>query len=601
MNDHKEGKIALCYIRLSLTRDDNDKNSVDRQKSNIEAICQQKGWIPEWYEDADGHKSGRSEKGRHAWLSLKKRFGDPDVVALVANDLSRLHRKGWRVGDLIETLDRHDIALTLAAPGKQDIDTSTQQGRLLVQFGAMLDEYYAEDVAQRARDSVLYRKAQGITIGRPPFGTVRDENGLLIPSDEGAWLLSDGTFIAGKENEQPEDGAIWRGYYDAAKAILERYSKGGIGAEKLAYEMNEEGWAFRTRKGKPRRINRDDVRRVVATWPEYGGLVTDGKAIARPGYEQEDIDEIAFDEERAVFPIELLRSVARVREKRTFKPSNNGIKRKTHPYPLATITYCAHCEALARKHNDPSLRSTFGGANANDVLRYHHKRGIKCGVQNRSVRCESYEEDFYRLLKLFTIKPEAIELMTELAIESEVKSSKFKNEADVEKQRQKSIALSRRKIEAAKYLFLQGEISQQEYEQHKQQNEREIGHWQAYTTERQQMALELTMCVETVDRIASLWDYSSDEDRRGLVHNLFEYVVYNLDQRRIVDFRLKPWAERFMVLRAKLYQDEHGIVEEVFIDADEDQGSVVSYAPYGVRTRVSALRGRRPRPLDEWS
>ncbi len=118
------------------------------------------------------------------------------------------------------------------------------------------------------------------------------------------------------------------------------------------------------------------------------------------------------------------------------------------------------------------------------------------------------------------------------------------------------------------------------------------------------MALELTMCVETIDRIAGLWDHSSDEDRRGLVHNLFEYVVYNLDQRRIVDFRLKPWAERFMVLRAKLYKDKQGIAgDEVFTDEDEneDQGSVVSYAPYGVRTRVSALRGRRPRPLDEWS
>jgi len=37
----------------------------------------------------------------------------------------------------------------------------------------MIDEYYAEDISQRAKDSVRYRKKRGISIGRLPFGTVR--------------------------------------------------------------------------------------------------------------------------------------------------------------------------------------------------------------------------------------------------------------------------------------------------------------------------------------------------------------------------------------------------------------------------------------------
>lgn len=207
-NPQKPKNVALCYIRLSFTRDEDDTNSPDRQRSNIQAVCDKNGWMPEWYEDVGGHRSGRSEKNRPAWLSLKQRLDDPDVVALVANDLSRLHRKGWRIGDLIEYVNERELHLMLAAPGRE-IDTTTMKGRMFLQFGAIVDEYYAEDIAQRAKDSVAYRKARGISVGMPPFGTVRDENGHLIPSPEGAWLLPNGRFVAGTKDEAlPEEGAI---------------------------------------------------------------------------------------------------------------------------------------------------------------------------------------------------------------------------------------------------------------------------------------------------------------------------------------------------------------------------------------------------------
>jgi DNA invertase Pin-like site-specific DNA recombinase len=121
----KQANIALCYIRQSYTRDGDDKNSPERQRANIERICQEHNWTPEWYEDTDGHKSGRKVQNRPGWLALEKRLEDADVVALVANDLARVHRKGWRVGDLIEKLERYQIALVLAAPA------SAEAGRIV--------------------------------------------------------------------------------------------------------------------------------------------------------------------------------------------------------------------------------------------------------------------------------------------------------------------------------------------------------------------------------------------------------------------------------------------------------------------------------------
>ncbi len=188
--------VALCYIRLSYTRDENDKDSPERQRANIQIECDRRGWTPEWYEDAEGHKSGQSEKNRPGWLALKARLSDPDVVAIVANDLARLHRKGWRVGDLIDFAEEHDVQLVMAAPGR-NIDLSGPMGRMSVMIAALMDEYYAVDISRRAKDSIAHRKRQGKVIN-VPFGTRRRQDGFLEPTAKGAWWLPNGHHIVNR-------------------------------------------------------------------------------------------------------------------------------------------------------------------------------------------------------------------------------------------------------------------------------------------------------------------------------------------------------------------------------------------------------------------
>jgi hypothetical protein len=59
----------------------------------------------------------------------------------------------------------------------------------------------------------------------------------------------------------------------------------------------------------------------------------------------------------------------------------------------------------------------------------------------------------------------------------------------------------------------------------------------------------------TVGKLSRLWEAASNEDRQGMARSLFEYVIYDIGQQRIVDFRLEPWADRFLVLRVALYED----------------------------------------------
>ena len=47
-------KVALCYVRLSYTKDQSDLQSPERQKANIQRICDREGWIPPHHSYHDG-------------------------------------------------------------------------------------------------------------------------------------------------------------------------------------------------------------------------------------------------------------------------------------------------------------------------------------------------------------------------------------------------------------------------------------------------------------------------------------------------------------------------------------------------------------------
>ena len=555
-SEHPSRKIALCYVRLSQSREGDDAVSPERQRANILAKCRELGYTPEWYQDVDGHKSGRDVKNRPGWQALSKRLGDPDVVALIGNDLARFHRKGWRVGDLVEFVEENNIALILAAPRRQ-IDTSTPMGKVFVYMTAIFDEFYAEDISQRVKDSIVHRKNLGKSIGRPPFGTTRDKHGYLMPcNEEGGWWLLDGRFVDGDLDEPPEADAIWRTYYESAHRALTLFAEGDIGMEKLAYQLNEEGYPFRDRKGKPRKWYQDDTRRVVANWPEYGGLVFDDKAKDRPTHTRSEVDNIHLDADKAVFSVDLLKRVGYVRGERTLmQVAAHGRKRDVYPYPLSHLTGCAHCEKLAREHDDPRLRTLLGGTRRKYGRVYRHQPGVTCGCETRSVSCEILEATFGALIKGLVVNQDALALMVELAAQRQDSSSE-PTRVDMAQTRQRNIIKLKKKMENTRVLFREAELSEAEYRTHMAEYRAELSYWEAYTTEKEEVALQLSLCLDAIDRVAKLWDLAEAEERRAMAHNLFEYIVYNLDTQRIVDFSLKPWANRFLVLRAALAAEE---------------------------------------------
>ena len=84
---------ALIYVRKSMVKNRRDEISPERQRANCMAAAESHGWTvaeDDVYEDAEGHRSGRSEEHQPAWRALKTRImTDPTVAAVIVNSLDR--------------------------------------------------------------------------------------------------------------------------------------------------------------------------------------------------------------------------------------------------------------------------------------------------------------------------------------------------------------------------------------------------------------------------------------------------------------------------------------------------------------------------------
>lgn len=105
-------------------------------------------------------------------------------------------------------------------------------------------------------------------------------------------------------------------------------------------------------------------------------------------------------------------------------------------------------------------------------------------------------------------------------------------------------------------LFWDGDMAEAEYDRILQECEQERAAWEQLTGEPEQVEYELKMCVEALARLVALWDAGDAQQRQALARSLFSHIIYDLDARRIVSFKLKPWAERFLELRIEV--ETHG-------------------------------------------
>lgn len=93
----------------------------------------------------------------------------------------------------------------------------------------------------------------------------------------------------------------------------------------------------------------------------------------------------------------------------------------------------------------------------------------------------------------------------------------------------------------------------------------------ARTTDMQKKAIEFERVMAAFSQLLDLWQPTDSDGRSVLARGLFQYLVVDLDKQQIVDFRLHPWADQYLIVRADLYGDDYDTGLAHSLD-NEDEG-----------------------------
>ena len=299
-------RTILCYRRKSLVRQDSDLISPARQMDAVNAAVTLLGpeYHPEWYEDIDGHRSGRTEEGRPGWLSLKRRLNGPGIGGVACYSLSRIYRNVREFLCFVDELNRRGLRLIVV---REAIDTGTATGMAINTILMALYQLESDLASERMTETIEYkRRVLHQHWGTVPFGTLRNADQQLEPDPETVETL---------------------------RRLFTEFGEGTHTYDSLCDHVNELDLAYYGRDGEPRPWTRDDVRRTLAMWRLYAGHLTLGQS------RDDDELETIRDAHTPILPRDLCRRVSVQLELRR----KRFTKRHATRHMLSGLAYCATC------------------------------------------------------------------------------------------------------------------------------------------------------------------------------------------------------------------------------------------------------------------
>ena len=162
--------LAFAYIRSS-TREEVRQGSNERQKAAIIEYSKSRGYELKFFEDRA--KSGKDTQ-RPEFDRMLKSLGEKPKVVIVA----KIDRFARSLSDLLKTLecfDQNGIGfISVNDPG---IDTTTPNGRLLLQILGAFAEFERNMINSRTKAGRELAMSRGVKFGRPALKT---KNGNFI-------------------------------------------------------------------------------------------------------------------------------------------------------------------------------------------------------------------------------------------------------------------------------------------------------------------------------------------------------------------------------------------------------------------------------------
>jgi DNA invertase Pin-like site-specific DNA recombinase len=162
--------LAFAYVRAS-TMEEVRQGSNERQKDVIIQYAKSKGYELEFFEDRA--KSGKNTQRPDFERMLKSLDAKPNVVIV-----AKIDRFARSLSDLLKTLEYLDQnSVGFVSVNDSGIDTTTPNGRLLLQILGAFAEFERNMINSRTKAGREQAMSRGVKFGRPALKT---RNGSFI-------------------------------------------------------------------------------------------------------------------------------------------------------------------------------------------------------------------------------------------------------------------------------------------------------------------------------------------------------------------------------------------------------------------------------------
>ena len=171
----EEKKIAGIYIRVSTEDQAREGFSLGEQEEKLRQLCKYKGFeIFKVYKDA--RISAKDMKNRPAFQTMLEDMKNGLINYIVAYKLDRVTRSVRDLEVLISTLEKYHCYLIC---DRDDVNTSTANGRFFVRMLTVLSQLEIEIVSERTKFGLNGAIKAGHIPGKCPLGYYRNKDKTL--------------------------------------------------------------------------------------------------------------------------------------------------------------------------------------------------------------------------------------------------------------------------------------------------------------------------------------------------------------------------------------------------------------------------------------
>lgn len=183
-NERQERKVAGVYIRVSTEDQANEGFSLGEQKERLLQLCSFKEYeVFKIYEDAG---ISAKDTNRPAFQEMLEDMRKGNINYIVAYKLDRVTRSIKDLEELISQLEKHSTYLVC---DRDDVNTSTANGRFFIRMLTVLSQLEIELTSERTKFGLNGAIRAGHFPGVRPFGYKKTEDKGTAIDDETAPIV----------------------------------------------------------------------------------------------------------------------------------------------------------------------------------------------------------------------------------------------------------------------------------------------------------------------------------------------------------------------------------------------------------------------------